>query len=104
MNRNLLYVASAIVVIVAIGVFATQFASSEPDGLEFVAEQEGFDDQAGTHSLEDAPLADYGANLDTSDGVGTATSALIGIAVTGAVVGGLMWVMRSGSKDPSQSH
>ena len=38
----------------------SQLASGEPDGLEFVAEQQGFLETADDHALSDTPLAEYG--------------------------------------------
>lgn len=43
----------------------SQLASGQPDGLEFVAEQEGFLETAEDHALSDSPLADYGGESRT---------------------------------------
>ncbi len=40
----------------------SQLASGEPDGLEFVAEQQGFLETADDHALSDTPLAEYGGD------------------------------------------
>ena len=77
MNRNTVLGVAALLVILATGLVVSQFASSEPDGLEFVAEQEGFADTAEGHTLDASPLADYG-----NDGLSRALAALVGIAVT----------------------
>lgn len=82
MTRNTWLSIGAIVIILAVGVGLSQIASSQPDGLEHVAEQQGFAVAAGEHVLQDAPLAGYGENLDGSSGTATAISALIGIAAT----------------------
>ena len=78
MTRNTKLVLIAVVVIAVVGIGLSQLASSQPDGLEFVAEANGFDSQATDHSLDDAPLADYGGG----DRATTAVAAVIGIAVT----------------------
>lgn len=38
----------------------SQFSSNQPDGLEYVAQQEGFLETADDHALAESPLADYG--------------------------------------------
>ena len=101
MNRNAVLATVAVVVIIAIGVVLSQFASSEPDGLEYVAQQEGFGDTAQEHDLADTPLADYGDNLDADPGVGTAVAAVVGLSVTAVVTLGLFWLARSRKQEPS---
>jgi len=51
-----------LLVTLVIAVVLSQFASSQPDGLEYVAEQEGFLDTATEHPLAESPLADYGGD------------------------------------------
>lgn len=92
MSRNVQLAIGAIGVIIVLGVAVSQFASTDPDGLEFVAEQEGFADAAEDHTLEDAPLADYG-----DPGRSRAVSALVGIAVTLGVGFALFRMIGSGS-------
>jgi hypothetical protein len=102
-NRNLLLglLAAALV----FGVVVSQFASSNPDGLEYVAEQEGFIDTAEAHAFGDAPLADYGENLTDNGTLNTAVAGFTGVVVTLAVGYGLFWLIRrrSGDRDPATS-
>ena len=93
MTRNLRLVVGAVIAIVFIGVVVSQFASSEPDGLEFVAEQEGFADTAEDHALEDAPLADYG-----DSGGSRALAAVVGIVASLGVGYVLFKVIGTGDK------
>ena len=101
-RRNWFLIGAAVVAILATGVVASQFASSQPDGLEFVAEEQGFAGTAEDHTLGDTPLADYGGNLSTSSGAATAFAGIVGIAVTAGVVVGLFYVARS-SRDDSNA-
>lgn len=101
MKRNTVLAIVAVVVVLATGVVLSQFASSEPDGLEYVAGQQGFDDTAQNHTLEEAPLADYGANLDQDPAINTAVAAVIGIAVTAVIAVGLFWIARSHKHEPT---
>jgi hypothetical protein len=76
-SRNARFAIAAVAVILVVGVVVSQFASSAPDGLNYVAEQEGFSDSAQDHPLDATPLANYG-----NDGLSRAIAALVGIAVT----------------------
>ncbi|MFC2153554.1 PDGLE domain-containing protein [Actinomycetota bacterium] len=99
MNRNVVLAVVAVIVIAITGLMLSQFASSDPDGLEFVAEEEGFSDTAEDHTLGDAPLADYGENLDQDPAVSTAVAAIIGLAATAVLTVGLFWLARSRSDE-----
>lgn len=76
------------------GAGVSQFASGDPDGLEYVAGQEGFLDIADDHAFADAPLADYGENLTGNSRVNTAVAGLAGVAVTLLVGYGVFWLAR----------
>lgn len=95
MNRNTVLAIVAVVVIAMTGIVLSQFASSNPDGLEYVAEEEGFGDTAEDHTLGDAPLADYGENLDQDASTATAIAGFVGVAVTAVLAIGLFWLARS---------
>ena len=87
-RRNLLLVGVALIGIVFIAVVLSQFASGSPDGLEFVAEREGFADAA-TESA-DHFLADYGGDSRTF----LAVAGILGVVVTLGVGFGLFWLVR----------
>ena len=72
---------------------ASRFASSEPDGLERVAIDQGFDDDAEEHVFADAPLADYSVDGSTNDG-GTGIAGIIGVVTTAVLVTGMLWGIR----------
>lgn len=76
-------------------------ASSQPDGLERVALDEGFAGEGDDHALADAPTADYGVEGVDDARLGTGLAGVLGIAVTFAVAGGLALVLarRRGSPD-----
>jgi ABC-type Fe3+ transport system permease subunit len=96
-NRKLFL--SLFAVAVLLGVVVSQFASSEPDGLEYVAEQEGFANTAEDHTLGDAPLADYGDNLSGNSTLNTAVAGFVGVIVTLAIGYGVFWIVRRRSPD-----
>lgn len=61
------------------------YASSSPDGLEKVAEDEGFLESAEDSALSNSPLADYGlAGLD-SERLSVGIAGVIGVVVTAIV-------------------
>ena len=61
------------------------YASSSPDGLEKVAEDEGFLESAEDSVLSNSPLADYGlAGLD-SERLSVGIAGVIGVVVTAIV-------------------
>lgn len=94
MNTNVrIFVVAGLLLAVALGLFVSPFASSEPDGLERVAIDEGFDGAAEDSAVADSPLADYG--IDGSDeGMSGPISGVIGILVTFGVGVGLFGVLR----------
>ncbi len=99
-DRRLFLVGLVVAILVAMVV--AQFASSNPDGLEFVAEQEGFAESATDHGLADSPLADYGENLSDNDGVNTAVAGLVGTLLTLAIGYGIFWLARRTNRTSSE--
>lgn len=76
-GRRLL-VANGVAVIVLLAGVVSFFASSRPDGLEYVAAELGFLDTASEHALTDLAVADYGA----SGGIPVGVAGVAGVAVT----------------------
>ena len=73
---------------------ASYYASSNPDGLEKVAEDVGFLDSAKDSAVADSPLADYGvAGIDNAR-VSGGLAGILGIIATGAVGGALFMFIR----------
>jgi hypothetical protein len=88
------FVIVGLVASVLVAVVVSQFASSDPDGLEYVAEREGFGEPARDHDLADTPLADYGDGLTGNSTLDTAIAGAIGVAVTALVGWGLFRLVR----------
>ena len=69
------------------------YASSSPDGLEKVAEDEGFSQTAEDSAVADGPLADYDAGLgDDRTSVGVA--GVVGVLVTLGIGTGIAYAVR----------
>jgi len=90
------FVIVGLVVSTLIAVGVSQFASDDPDGLEYVAEQEGFAETAQDHDLADTPLADYGGGLTGNSALDTVIAGAIGVAVTALLGWGLFRLVRRG--------
>ena len=60
MKRGMGIFALGLLVTLLVAVVFSQFASSQPDGLEYVAAEQGFLDTEEEHALADTPLAEYG--------------------------------------------
>lgn len=89
-----IFVVAGLLVGLALALFVSPFASSSPDGLEKVAEEEGFSEAAEDSALADSPLADYGVEGIDDDKAGTAVSGLIGVLLTFGIGVGLFGVVR----------
>ena len=100
-TRRLFLVGLMVTIIVA--VVLAQFASSSPDGLEYVAEEQGFADTATDHDTSGSPLADYGENISDNGGLNTAVAGLLGVLITLGVGYGVFWIARRTNKTPSES-
>ena len=100
-NRKLFLV--GLMIALGVAVVVAQFASSSPDGLEFVAEQEGFLETAGEHDLATVPLANYGENLTGSNWINTAVAGLAGTLATLAIGYGVFWLARKTNGDDPDS-
>ena len=73
--------------------FASFYASGSPDGLESVAEEQGFSDTAGDHSTGDGPLADYDAGL-ASERASVGVAGVVGVLVVLGLGTALTYVVR----------
>lgn len=95
MNRRLgVFVVAGLLVALALAFFVSPEASSSPDGMEKVAIDEGFVDEADDHALADGPLADYGVEGVDDERLGTGLAGIAGVVVTFAVMGGLLLLVR----------
>src|SRR5690606_28866748 len=78
-------------------VFATvvsQFAAPDPDGLERVAEDQGFISSAQEHALADSPFADYATQGLANETLSLAVAGTVGVVLTLLVGLGLVFMLR----------
>ena len=104
MNRKAIgWFVVGLTITVFVAVVVSQFASDEPDGLEYVAEQQGFGDASEEHDLADAPLAEYGENLESDSRISTGVAGLIGVVAALVLGSGLFWLIRAPGADSADS-
>ena len=95
---GLAFALGAIVLIVGLAAFASPFASTQPDGLNKVAADHGFDSTAKPSAVDDGPLAGYAVKDIRDEKVSKGVSGVVGVAITllvaGALFGGLRLFVR----------
>ncbi|MEW2221973.1 energy-coupling factor ABC transporter permease [Streptomyces sp. NPDC006990] len=70
------------------------YASSDPDGLEKVAADNGIDKQAEDHAAQDSPLADYGVEDIADSRLSGGLAGVIGVGATLVVGSGVFVAVR----------
>jgi hypothetical protein len=93
------FVAAGFAVTIFLAVVVSQWASSEPDGLNKVAQDKGFAASAEDHALDDSPVAGYEVDGVENGGLGRALSGLIGVTVTFLLGAGLFAAVRKKQRD-----
>ncbi|MFE9597566.1 energy-coupling factor ABC transporter permease [Streptomyces hokutonensis] len=74
--------------------FVSFYASSNPDGLEKVAADQGIDRTAKEHASADSPLADYGVRDVEDARLSGGLAGVIGVGVTVVAGTGVFWAVR----------
>lgn len=87
------FIVAGLVVALTLVFIVAPVASGDPDGLERVAIDQGFSEEAQNHPIG-GPLGGYGVSGLESEGAGTVIAGAIGVAVTFAVGLGLVSVLR----------
>lgn len=88
------FVVVGLLVAFLVGGVVSFYASSRPDGLEYVAQETGFLDQADDHAVADGPLADYGVKGVDNPRLAGALAGVVGVGVTLLLMGGLVLAVR----------
>lgn len=79
------------------------YASSEPDGLERVAEDHGFIDTATDPINGSLPTADYGISGIENERLSVGLAGILGVVVIAIVAFGLFWLLARGKKGQEAS-
>lgn len=94
--RTLLLSGLVVCLLVAAGI--SFYASSNPDGLEYVAGELGFIETAQDPVTAESPLADYGTAGVQDERLSVGIAGLVGVLVTGVIAFALMWAVRGRSR------
>lgn len=93
LSRRTFFVAFLVAALLVAGV-ASFYASSHPDGLEYVAEKTGFLDTAKDSPAAESPMADYTATGVDDERLSGGIAGVAGSLVVLALAGGLFRVLR----------
>jgi cobalt/nickel transport system permease protein len=92
-SRRKLWITGLVASLLLAG-FVSFYASSNPDGLEKVAADQGIDRKAEEHANADSPLADYGVRDVEDDRLSGGLAGVIGVGVTVVAGTGVFWAVR----------
>lgn len=92
-GTRVLVVAGVLVALLLAG-FASYYASSDPDGLNRVAEDQGFARTEREHRAGDGPLAGYQTRGVENDRLSGGLAGVVGSLVVLTLAGGLAWTVR----------
>jgi cobalt/nickel transport protein len=99
MSRRTFFAGLLVVTLLVAG-FGSYYASSHPDGLEYVAEQTGFLDTADEPKTADSPFADYGtAGVDDAR-LGGGLAGVAGVLVVLVLMTGVAYSVRRRGRQP----
>ena len=70
------------------------YASSDPDGLNRVAEDEGFASTESEHTSSDSPLSDYAVSGVDDERLSGGLAGVAGVAVVLLLTGGITYAVR----------
>lgn len=80
------------------------YASTHPDGLEHVAEQEGFSESAQESATEDSPLAGYGVEGVSDERMSAGLAGVVGVGVTALLGFGLFLLLGARRRPTEREH
>ena len=89
-DKNKKFLVSGFVVSLFLAGVVSFYASSDPDGLEKVAEDIGFLESAEDHTYADGALADYGVKGIDNERASVGVAGVIGVIGT-TIVGGALF-------------
>ncbi|MEU5363406.1 energy-coupling factor ABC transporter permease [Streptomyces sp. NPDC005925] len=92
-SRRTFWITGLVTSLVLAG-FVSFYASADPDGLEKVAADQGFDRGAEEHAAADSPLADYGVRDIEDARLSGGLAGVIGVGVTVVAGTGVFWTVR----------
>ena len=88
------FFAVAVLVSLLVAGVASYYASTHPDGLEYVATRTGFLDSAEESATADSPLADYETSGVDDARLSGGIAGVVGVLVMLVLSTGLFWALR----------
>jgi cobalt/nickel transport protein len=92
--RTRTFLLGGLLVALLVAGVGSYYASSHPDGLEYVAEKTGFLDTADDHATGDGPMADYAVDGVDSPRLAGGLAGVVGVLVTLLLAGGIGYAVR----------
>jgi cobalt/nickel transport protein len=89
--RNTWFVVIGLLVCFGVAGIVSYYASGDPDGLEWVAEQEGFIETAQDSAVAGSAFADYSVVGVNDERLSVGLAGVIGVVITALVAFGLFW-------------
>ena len=103
LSTRTVLIVGAVVALLLAGV-VSYYASSAPDGLNRVANDQGISKNEKQHDLDDSPLAGYGTEGVDNERLSGGLAGVAGVAVTFAIVGGLVLAVRRSKRQETSAH
>ena len=97
------FLALGLLVVLLIAGLGSYYASSHPDGLNYVAEKAGFIDHERTSRASDGPFAGYQTKGIDDARLSGGVAGIAGSLLVLVIGGGLFWGLRRRDPDPSAS-
>jgi hypothetical protein len=98
-STRALVLAGLAVSLVLAGV-VSYYASSDPDGLSYVAERLGFNRTAGAHASDGSPLSGYAVRGVADGRLSRGVAGILGVGLVGVIAFGLMFALRRRGSGP----
>ena len=95
-----LFLVAGLLLALALALFVSPFADSDPDGLSKVAEEQGFSRNEQQHDLAESPVAGYEVNGVDDDRMSTGVAGVIGVLVTFGLGVGAFALLRTLRRAP----
>jgi cobalt/nickel transport system permease protein/cobalt/nickel transport protein len=105
MTKTRWFILGGLLFALLLGGVVSYYASSQPDGLNKVAEDKGFAAQESEHATADSPLAGYATEGVSDERLSGGLAVGAGVLICFAIGGALFWGVsrRAGRGAPSES-
>jgi cobalt/nickel transport protein len=101
-RRSRGFLAMGLLVALLVAGVGSFYASSHPDGLEYVAGKTGFLDTQDESAASDSPLAGYQTKGVDDARLSGGIAGVSGTLAVLAIAGGLFWVLRRRDDEPAE--